>query len=60
MPSIGPEVGFEETKEYDLLQARFWAAETKPKGLPVLFRIADNAGAISFCLNQEFHAKIAE
>ena len=24
------------------------------------FRIADNPGAISFCLNLEFHAKIAE
>jgi hypothetical protein len=24
------------------------------------FRIADNLGAISFCLNLEFHAKIAE
>jgi hypothetical protein len=24
------------------------------------FRVADNPGAISFCINLEFHAKIAE
>jgi hypothetical protein len=28
--------------------------------LSARFRIADNPGAISFCLNLEFHAKIAE